>query len=76
MTKFRSHILRAIALHGSQVKLAKEAGCSQQYISWLLKDGKRQVSAEMAIAFENATNGAVKRSDLRPDVFKSPEATA
>lgn len=76
MTRSRSHILRAIAIHGSQVKLAKEAGCSQQYISWLLKDGNRQVSAEMAIAFENATNGAVKKSDLRPDIFAERETAA
>lgn len=71
MTKFRSHIERAIAIHGSQVKLAKEAGCSQQYISWLLSDAK-QISAEMAVAFERATNCAITRNDLRPDIFGAP----
>lgn len=68
MKKFRRHIERAVEVHGSQVKLAKEAGCSQQYISWLLKDAD-QISAEMAIAFERATAGKVSRHDLRPDIF-------
>lgn len=68
MTDFRSHIERAVSLHGSQVKLAKEVGCSQQYISWLLKDAD-QISAEMAIAFERATGEAISRHDLRPDLF-------
>lgn len=68
MTDFRPHIARAIELHGSQVKLAREVGCSQQYISWLLKEAD-QVSAEMAVAFEKATGSAISRHDLRPDIF-------
>lgn len=68
MKSFRPHIERAIALLGSQVRLAKEAGCSQQYISWLLTEGK-QVGPKMAIAFERATDGQVSRHDLCPDVF-------
>lgn len=68
MNAFRSHIERAVHLHGSQVKLAKEVGCSQQYISWLLKEAD-QISAEMAVAFERATGSAVSRHDLRPDIF-------
>lgn len=71
MKPFADHIHRAIGLHGSQAKLAKEMGCSQQYISWLLKDAD-QISGEMALAVERATNGAVTRVDLRPDLF-APE---
>lgn len=74
MTQFRPHIERAIAIHGSQVKLAKEAGCSQQFISWLLKDAE-QISVEMALAFERATDCQVSRHDLRPDVFGDAPAT-
>lgn len=68
MCTFRPHIERAVALYGSQVKLAREVGCSQQYISWLLKDAE-QISAEMAVAFERATGGVVSRASLRPDIF-------
>lgn len=68
MSKFRKHIVRAVELCGSQVKLAKRAGCSQQYISWLLKDADK-ISAEMALSIEKATDGAVSRNDLRPDIF-------
>jgi DNA-binding transcriptional regulator YdaS (Cro superfamily) len=68
MNTFRSHIERAISAHGSQVKLAKEVGCSQQYISWLLKDAD-QISAEMSIAFERGTKGLISRHELRPDIF-------
>lgn len=75
MSNFRSHIKRAIAIHGSQAKLAKEAGCSQQYISWLLKEAD-QISAEMSIAFECATHGAVSRQQLRPDLFASNPSEA
>lgn len=71
MSKFRKHIIRAIKLcGGSQVKLAKQAGCSQQYISWLLKDAEK-ISVEMALSIEKATDGEVSRQDLRPDVFGS-----
>lgn len=73
MLGFRTHVERAIGLHGSQAKLAKEMGCSQQYISWLLKDAD-QISAEMAVAFEQATAGQVSRVDLRPDLFAPPIA--
>lgn len=68
MTTFRPHIENAIRLKGSQVKLAEAMGCSQQYISWLLKEGE-QISVEMALRVEAATEGHVSRSHLRPDVF-------
>lgn len=74
MNAFRTHVERAVALHGSQAKLAREVGCSQQYISWLLKDAD-QISAEMSVAFEKATNGDVSRQDLRPDLFGAPSDT-
>lgn len=72
MGTFKQHVERAISLKGSQAKLASDMGCSQQYISWLLKEAD-QVSAEKAIAFELATDGAVKRYELRPDIFPSPD---
>ncbi|MGQ3674276.1 transcriptional regulator [Xanthobacter sp. TB0139] len=75
MTGFRDHISRAVQIRGSQLKLAQAAGCSQQQISFLLSRARR-ISAEMALRIEAATDGAVSRHDLRPDVFGAgPEAT-
>lgn len=73
MSAIRTCIERGIELHGSQAKLAKAAGCSQQYISLLLS-GDGRISAEMAIAFEKATG--TPRHKLRPDVFGKPERAA
>lgn len=69
MADLHSHIARAVELLGSQAKLAQAAGCSQQYISWLLADEKRRISAEMALAFDKATDGTVSKHDLRLDIF-------
>ncbi len=74
MTTFRPHIENAINIIGSQVKLAEAMGCSQQYISWLIKDAK-QISVEMALKVEGATDRKVSRHDLRPDIF-GPAPTA
>lgn len=71
MKTFAVHIERAVGLKGSQAKLAKDMGCSQQYISWLLKDAD-QISGDMAVAVERATDGQISRSDLRPDLFALP----
>jgi DNA-binding transcriptional regulator YdaS (Cro superfamily) len=76
MATFKQHVGRAVAIKGSQAKLATAMGCSQQYISWLLKEAG-QISAEMAVAVEKATEGHVSRSDMRPDLFpRQPERAA
>lgn len=69
MSDLHAHIDRAVALLGSQAKLAQAVGCSQQYISWLLADANRRISAEMSIDFDRATDGTVSKHDLRPDIF-------
>ncbi len=68
MTTFREHIESAIRIKGSQAKLAEAMVCSQQYISWLLKEAE-QISVEMSLKVEAATEGEVSRSHLRPDIF-------
>lgn len=68
MTTFREHIERAVELAGSQRALAKKVGLSQQGISWLLRDASN-VSAEIAVKIEGATEGKVSRRHLRPDLF-------
>lgn len=68
MDTSREHIQRAVNLAGSQRALAEKAEISQQLVSWLLNHAD-QVSAEVAVAIERATEGAVTRAQLRPDLF-------
>ena len=68
------HIQRAIDELGSQPKLAREAGLSQQHISKLL-NFQRSVSADIALAIERATKGRVRRWELRPDYWTAPTET-
>jgi DNA-binding transcriptional regulator YdaS (Cro superfamily) len=65
------HIERAIALLGSQTKLADAAGCSQNAIFQAKKRGT--VTGELAKAIHRATHGQVPGSDLRPDYWLLPE---
>ncbi|PTW53586.1 YdaS antitoxin of YdaST toxin-antitoxin system [Breoghania corrubedonensis] len=67
-----SAIENAIALcGGSQMALARRMNCSQQKISHLLRHAK-SISAETALALESATEGAIRREHLRPDLFGAP----
>jgi DNA-binding transcriptional regulator YdaS (Cro superfamily) len=61
-------IEKAVTTYGSQAKLAAAAGCSQQLISQLLK-GEVGVTAETALKIDAATNGAISKRELRPDIF-------
>lgn len=61
-------IQKAISLAGSQQRLSELSGLSQQFISKLLLR-QRGISAEASIAIETATDGAVDRSELRPDLW-------
>lgn len=40
-----------------------------QGLVWQWESGRQRVTAERAIEIETATNGAVTRHDLRPDIF-------
>lgn len=60
---------KAIEIAGTQVKLACATGYSQNLIS-LIQLGKRKISAELAVAIENATG--ITRYELRPDLFPQP----
>lgn len=67
MSKKPHPIVRAIALAGSEAKLGRAAGVSQNAI-WQAKK-RAHVSAELAVAIEKATSGQVSRRELRPDLF-------
>lgn len=65
---------KAIAIAGSQKKLAKRCGKAQSTIcDWL--NGKKKISPEHVPDLVNATDGQVKAHEFRPDlpnVFPSP----
>ncbi len=60
---------RAVLLLGSQTKLAMAIGVRQQNI-WAWLNRNKRVPAEFCKPIEEATDGEVKASELRPDVFK------
>ncbi len=66
----RELIERAIAIAGSQQKLGELVGKSQNTI-WAARRAGR-VSAELAAAIDEATNGEVPRWQLRPDLWEQP----
>lgn len=68
------HLRRAVELKGSQGKLAKAAGVTQTSI-WKALQAER-TSAELAVAIEKGTDGAVPRWVLRPDLFTPPAEAA
>lgn len=70
MSNNHTPISRAILIAGSEAKLGKAAGVSQNAI-WSAKRRGR-VSAELAIRIERATMGEVTRAELRPDLFADP----
>lgn len=61
-------VVRAIAIAGSEAKLAERVGCSQVAINKAKRVGR--VSAEMAVKIEAAVG--IPRQQLRPDLW--PEA--
>lgn len=70
---------RAIAIAGSQQKLAAKIGKRQSYISMLLhrmKTQGRDIDPEICPLIEEATSGAVTRHDLRPDLWPRNERAA
>lgn len=76
LDRHRELIRRAVAIVGSQGKLGKKLGITQQGVYYLLYKAEK-VTGEMALAIESATNGKVTRKMLRPDLFRNkPKKTA
>lgn len=67
----RHAITRAIELFGSEAKLARATGFAQQVFNRAVRRGR--VSAELAIAIQKATGGAVTADELRPDLWRRAE---
>lgn len=58
---------RAVAVAGTQTRLAQMTGISQQRISYWIKNRGKPVPAEIAAKASDATG--IPRSDFRPDIF-------
>jgi DNA-binding transcriptional regulator YdaS (Cro superfamily) len=59
-------LLRVIDMHGSENSLAKKLGVAQQTINnWL----DRGIPPHRVLGIEKASNGAVTRHELRPDIY-------
>jgi DNA-binding transcriptional regulator YdaS (Cro superfamily) len=56
----------------SQVAVARAVGVTPQAVSDVLRRNKR-VPAEWCLALERATQGAITRHDLRPDLYPAAE---
>ena len=65
-----SLIQAAIVIVGSEAKLGRAVGVSQNAI-WQAKS-KGRVSAELAAGIHRATNGAIPKHRLRPDLYDAP----
>jgi len=53
---------------GAKVEMAQYLGISDVWLSMLIR-GKRRASASLCKKIEKATQGLVKRKELRPDIF-------
>lgn len=62
-----SAIDRAVALAGSEGKLARMTGYSQVAVNKARRRGR--VTATMALAIHRALAGRVSKAELRPDLF-------
>lgn len=71
LPSIRAAVARAVALAGSQDKLAAACGVTQVAISRANTRGR--VSPQLAIAIHRATGGAVPGSLLRPDLWRRPQ---
>lgn len=67
----------------TQRKLAERIGVTQsavsQWLQWLdggLHDNASRITGERALEIEQATDGAVTRAELRPDLFGEPSKAA
>jgi DNA-binding transcriptional regulator YdaS (Cro superfamily) len=70
-----SHLIaEAIALFGTEAKLAAAAGVSQPTINEAKRTGR--VGHRLARGIDDATGGKISKSSLRPDIWPPSEAAA
>jgi DNA-binding transcriptional regulator YdaS (Cro superfamily) len=74
MKKPNPHVQAFVTIVGGRKEAAVKLGMTVAMVGHL-STGERQVSPKVAIAIEQASNGAIKRSALRPDLWQ-PESEA
>lgn len=73
LMKHQIALAKAITLFGTQAQLAKSLGVSAMAVSkWIKRDN---VPPHRALQIEQATHGAIHRSELRPDLWEPPSLT-
>ena len=53
---------------GAKSEMAEHLRITPTWLSLLIR-GERKASPELSLRIENATQGLIKRSELRPDIF-------
>ena len=53
---------------GAKAEMAEYLGITPTWLSLIMK-GERKASADLCVKIEKATQGLVKRKDLRPDLY-------
>lgn len=67
---FYTALRKAISIFGNQAQFADAVGVSPMAVShWI---HRKQIPAKRALDIEQATQGAVHRSELRPDLWERP----
>ena len=59
---------KAVLFFGNKTNLARAIGKNHMYVARAVKAGT--VTAEVARDIEKASNGAITRKELRPDIFE------
>lgn len=54
--------------YGAKVELARKLGITKTWMSQLIS-GAERCSPALAIKIQEATEGAVAKADMRPDIF-------
>jgi len=65
-------IEQAISITGSKSKLCRAIDMSPPFLTQILK-GERPLPARYALAIEQATDGKVRKEQLRPDIYPEKE---
>lgn len=68
----RQLLEKAVELAGSQAKLGKAAGVTQNAIWQAMQKGR--VTPELAAGIHDATHGRVAKWQLRPDLWHEPSS--
>ena len=75
MTQVRDLIEKAIKHCGSEAKLGKAAGGFSQNAIWQAKR-RGTVSPKLALGIDRATDGGIKASQLRPDLWPAKQVAS